>query len=504
MNKVHLIGHSMGGQTIRMLAQLLAHGTHGAPVEEDLKSHTIFEGGHNWIHSITTISTPNLGTLLCDGFARKGEAISNFVVSLFALAGAFGDGSCSIFDAKLDHWGILPRKIQENESLKDYVDRIFKSRLFQPGFEDVCIHSLSTQGAIAENKWVKTLPNIYYYSFSTQDTNQVVDQQLPRVCSMILPLQPLAAFIGGQFVIESGFSSAWQINDGVVNTISMKSDGQSIVVDFFINQQQEEQVVNLSATSKCGQWHHVALFTCVDHAAIIGFKWFMNNLDLYHAHLKLLLSLPTTSDVQGIVVQHPVEILKELHVVIQKTNGLSKEKALLDFAKTWSEWQIDGFLLHSIKRSSSRMEKSLPKLLMNLLHLNEVYPHGPRSTSPSSFHRHFLLEFLPVCTLKERSAYHDKSILIKSQKFHKTCPQRHLFCRFIFFCVDCLDTLVDSWLQCYRKHLGMDSLDAARVQLGGERYFYLTHTVRHSSRVFYIPKLQTSCALYCQQQLELI
>lgn len=38
-NKVHLFGHSMGGQTIRMLAQMLAKGTKGSPTEEDAVTH---------------------------------------------------------------------------------------------------------------------------------------------------------------------------------------------------------------------------------------------------------------------------------------------------------------------------------------------------------------------------------------------------------------------------------------------------------------------------------
>ena len=64
INKVHIMGHSMGGQTARMLTQMLEHGTSGAPIEEDPLSHSLFSGGKSWVHSITTISTPNQGTTL--------------------------------------------------------------------------------------------------------------------------------------------------------------------------------------------------------------------------------------------------------------------------------------------------------------------------------------------------------------------------------------------------------------------------------------------------------
>ena len=58
-HKVHLLGHSMGGQTIRTLERLLREGS-GCPEDNS----PLFQGGKNWITSLTTLSAPLDGTTL--------------------------------------------------------------------------------------------------------------------------------------------------------------------------------------------------------------------------------------------------------------------------------------------------------------------------------------------------------------------------------------------------------------------------------------------------------
>jgi len=78
VQKIHLIGHSMGGQTIRMMAQLLSSGSKGAPVEEPAASDLspLFAGGCNWVRSVTTVSAPNQGTNLANGISEIGVLLS--------------------------------------------------------------------------------------------------------------------------------------------------------------------------------------------------------------------------------------------------------------------------------------------------------------------------------------------------------------------------------------------------------------------------------------------
>uniref|UniRef100_K3WCV2 Lipase-like C-terminal domain-containing protein n=1 Tax=Globisporangium ultimum (strain ATCC 200006 / CBS 805.95 / DAOM BR144) TaxID=431595 RepID=K3WCV2_GLOUD len=279
VQKVHLVGHSMGGQTIRMLAQLLAEGTKGAPIQEDASSHPLFAGGKDWIHSITTISSPNQGTLLADGLSTVGDLIEDAVVGVFSVLGAVGSSASAVYDAKLDQWGISGRA--SGESLTAYIKRVFSSQMFQPGFKDICLYSLSHTGAAEENTWVKTLPSVYYYSFSTQDTFRLVRVVLPRPQSMLLPLQPLSVFMGSSYPLKNGYTQDWQPNDGAVNTISMRYDGKSDVVD-------------TGAVAKTGRWHHMSTFTTLDHMAVIGVKLLQDAFEIYSTQARLLSDLPVT------------------------------------------------------------------------------------------------------------------------------------------------------------------------------------------------------------------
>ncbi|DAZ98911.1 TPA: hypothetical protein N0F65_001350 [Lagenidium giganteum] len=287
IQKVHLMGHSMGGQTIRMLTQMLNKGTKGAPVEEDALSHPLFGGGLDWVESVTTISSPNQGTLLADMIYKDGDLFESAVSGVLAFAGVGGNKFKGFFDAKLDQWGLDARR--ENERLSAYVKRVVHSGLFKPGFQDTCGHSLSTYGAAEENAWVETLSNVFYYSFANKDSFTGFDLlfrrvDFPNLLTMMLPLQATSLLLGGRYGPERGFSEAWQPNDGLVSVESMRSDGIGETVTF-------------DGESARGRWHEMPFLNRMDHGAIIG----IGNkrqpvVGMYASHLQMLQNLPLPSD----------------------------------------------------------------------------------------------------------------------------------------------------------------------------------------------------------------
>ncbi|KAL3667759.1 hypothetical protein V7S43_007312 [Phytophthora oleae] len=286
VNKIHLIGHSMGGQTIRMLAQLLEKGTTGAPVEETSYTSPLFKGGHEWIHSITTISTPNQGTTLADGFSTIGDTIKDLLVSIINVLGVFGDSVDLLYDAQLDQWGITAK--QDDETLQEYFDRVFSSSIFDPSFKDVSIWSLSVAGAKEESTWVKTLDDVYYYSYATKDTFSTYNWKLqkisyPNVLTMLLPLDVLSIFLGSRCAPDTlGLTTDWQPNDGAVNTISMNQDYVGDLVEF-------------DGSSVIGKWNQMTQLTGLDHLAVTGITLLYQVLSIYEAHAALLYSLPVGS-----------------------------------------------------------------------------------------------------------------------------------------------------------------------------------------------------------------
>jgi triacylglycerol lipase len=353
VNKVHLFGHSMGGQTIRMLTQLLNKGAKGAPVVEPATTHPLFAGGKDWVHSITTLSTPNQGTLLANGFSEVGDAVKTLIGGVFAVLGVSGDVTASVYDAKLDQWGIGPK--QSSETIGQYINRVFASRLFQPGFKDISLWSLSTNGAKEESTWIETLPNVYYYSYSNEDTFAARDVllrniQLPNLLTMLLPLQPLAVFMGGRYGPNNGLSEDWQENDGVVNTVSMAKDsvGKSRTFD---------------GTTVIGQWNRMPLLNSMDHLAVIGVTLHTQIKDFYAAHAKLLAGLPAGTSRSSSSSSLVTEAVSAVTATADAVTALMNAVAALNQAASSTKTKADLQALCNAKASDKNAQRYCQTML---------------------------------------------------------------------------------------------------------------------------------------------
>ncbi|KAG7396440.1 hypothetical protein PHYBOEH_002257 [Phytophthora boehmeriae] len=297
VNKIHLIGHSMGGQTIRMLAQMLEKGTTGAPTEEKAISHPLFEGEKNWVHSITTIASPNQGTTLADGLSVIGDGVKDALATILGVIGIAGDTTKAVFDARLDQWNISARA--EDESIKEYYDRILSSKLFEPTFKDTSMWSLSVVGAKEESTWVETLSDIYYFSYTAVDTFAAVNWklkkiQLPDPLTMNPAFDALSVFLGSRYAPdELNLSTDWQPNDGVVNTVSMGHDGLG-------------ELVSYSGIAEVGKWNQMDELTGFDHLDVTGFSLFSKIIDIYSSLAQLLATLPVETEARSSVYNKDV------------------------------------------------------------------------------------------------------------------------------------------------------------------------------------------------------
>ncbi|EGU87820.1 hypothetical protein FOXB_01661 [Fusarium oxysporum f. sp. conglutinans Fo5176] len=90
-NPVHFICHSQGGNTIRMLIELMS-GAH------NMLHPTYFPAGdrRNWIKSVTTLGTPHKGTTITD--------VITVSLPLTYVEPRF-------YDLQLDHWGFVRRQL---------------------------------------------------------------------------------------------------------------------------------------------------------------------------------------------------------------------------------------------------------------------------------------------------------------------------------------------------------------------------------------------------------
>ncbi len=250
--KVHLLGHSMGGQTIRLLTHLLVQGDEAerkATPEAELSP--LFRGGNPWVSSVTTLATPHDGTTL----TWRREGLVGPVQKLFALATSLQRKQARFYDVKLDHWRLTR---QENEGSATFLRRVFASPLWQgPG--DFSAPELSPEGAREFNTRIRIQPDVFYFSWSTAKTRpDTKGHQVPRF--RMTPLwQPGARFMGRTIAMpgHSAVDGTWFRNDGVVNTRSMAAPGTETVRLF-------------EGTPRRGEWNHMGVLEGWDHSEIIG------------------------------------------------------------------------------------------------------------------------------------------------------------------------------------------------------------------------------------------
>ena len=259
---VHIISHSLGGQTARMLEMLLEQ---SIPTEN---SPLLLNHYNGWIKSITTISTPHNGSTLVPIMTD----IFPFAQNLAPWFGGIENNTLDkLYDFDLEHWGL--DKYPE-ESTNDYFDRLSKSAVTES--KNLCTWDLSLVGAAEFNKQYRSDKDVYYFSFSTYSTKPKKGGIMHKPDSdMSFHLWPTGLLIG-QY--DNAPDASWYENDGVCNTVSMSHP-------------QGSAVVNYDGKPVQGIWQHIEKLH-MDHQAVIGHNVYKgeheNILALYKKHCSLL------------------------------------------------------------------------------------------------------------------------------------------------------------------------------------------------------------------------
>ncbi|MDW4255817.1 YSIRK-type signal peptide-containing protein [Staphylococcus saprophyticus] len=206
--KVHLVGHSMGGQTVRQLEELLRNGSqeeieyqkaHGGDISPLLQG-----GQDNMVSSITTLSTPHNGTHASDKLGN--EAIVRQIA--FNLGKKLGN-KYSRVDFGLSQWGL---KQQPGESYLSYLSRAKTSKLWQT--KDNAFYDLTRDGATDLNRKTSLNPNIVYKTYTGEATHSTLSGKYKADYNLFLPFTATANVIG------KATEKEWRENDGLVSVIS--------------------------------------------------------------------------------------------------------------------------------------------------------------------------------------------------------------------------------------------------------------------------------------------
>lgn len=283
VKKIHLVGHSMGGQTIRTLVQLLEEGSKeevAATNENDLSP--LFKGDKKWICSVTSISTPHDGTSILDD---KNFMLSNAIQKMIgSLASVTGNNKSFVYDFKADQWGL---KRKPGEIYPRYARRVLNSYIWDT--KDIAKWDLSPQGARELNRWVKAQPDVYYFSWTTKATKSV-----PFTGKVIAdPIYMNPVLIPGSIIMTNHTNRGrygikidykWFHNDGAVNVISAngpKLGSNDKIVRY-----------NFAKSPQKGQWTDMGIIDKTDHMDIVGIGN-LRDLTRFYVNIgKQLTSLP--------------------------------------------------------------------------------------------------------------------------------------------------------------------------------------------------------------------
>jgi triacylglycerol lipase len=277
INKIHLLGHSMGGQTMRQLASLLANGSAEeltATSPDQLSS--LFAGNKaSWLDGILGISATHNGSTAIY-FQQTALPFAQPLITY--LAAAQSDQLLAGYDFMLDQWGLVK---QSGESLSAYINRVENSPFSNT--TDSAFWDLNPSGSAQFNGLVKALPNIYYFSLSTLQTfeNPLTQHQLPDIT--MNPLFDSFSLFIGQYTQSSPIAvdSSWWPNDGLVSTNKMSGP--------IVNS--TDTIMPYNGTPLPGVWNNLGTMNGYGHIDIIG--WGLQDVrPLYRNLASTLASLP--------------------------------------------------------------------------------------------------------------------------------------------------------------------------------------------------------------------
>ena len=253
---IHIIGHSMGGQTARMLQHILSTEffiDEKSGVKEDSKLLSTAQSG--MLKSITTISTPHDGTTLTEIVTKSLPFLQYFV----GVAGIVGN---SFYNFDLEHMRFTK---DEEESWLTYIERMRNHTAWST--KNISGWDLSLDGAKELNDILNASPEIFYFSFVTSTTKKNIENKyhspVKETPIMIKTRSKLIGFRSGYWFDGSKTDSLWYENDGVVNTISMYGPTSGMNgADPIVKYESNDLLIP-------GQWNWIKI-SDMDHWSVIG------------------------------------------------------------------------------------------------------------------------------------------------------------------------------------------------------------------------------------------
>ncbi len=217
--KVHLIGHSFGGNAIRMLTHLLTNGSEEERNASGEDTSPLFEGGKSeLVYSVTTICSPLNGTTAYET-AKKIKLVKPLVLAACSYAGILGRSRLNgkLVDFHLEQFGLTDAPDQKARG------PLLEKIKIAVNSNDIIAYDMSPEGAGELNKLIKLAPDVFYYSypFNAVRPSKINNIALPLDADFFFLKFTSVLMIGNATYEHSKTKTEHEVeNDGLVDVTS--------------------------------------------------------------------------------------------------------------------------------------------------------------------------------------------------------------------------------------------------------------------------------------------
>lgn len=220
VNKINLVGHSFGGNTIRLLQALLAQGNAEEIAASPDDCSPLFKGGKkDFVNAVVTVCSPNNGTTLY--YVADQLNISLLLtICAYTYAGVLGRSPMNGYvDFHLEQFGLtyVPGEKPTEESMSEAMYVMLNH------WEDTAMYDMAPDTLSELNDYIEMDEDTYYFSYAFNSSYELPTGTYAPIPSTFAVLQPFTVMIGSfknNRITDYEITEEWFANDGLVSVHS--------------------------------------------------------------------------------------------------------------------------------------------------------------------------------------------------------------------------------------------------------------------------------------------